>query len=190
MAAPKDAVHLDRYEDTTTGGDDADMSGVLGAMGPLDPHEDAPYVQGLFIVSPTPGDGLDKLVYVSRDASGNMTFKDIVDGTERTLSDLLAGVGGGISEAQHEALDTLNHNIVETSYEEYVYTGNRVDDIIIWTNNTKTTKIREINFTYSGSLVTTIVTKQYDGGGTLVDTITETLNYTGNKLDDIDRVNS
>ena len=96
--------------------------------------------------------------------------------------------GSGITETQHKNLDQLVHLIAEGSFEEYIYTGNRVDQIIVWTDAGKTTKIREELYTYTGSQLTTLVTKQYDGAGTLVQTLTETYSYTGSKLDDITRV--
>jgi hypothetical protein len=95
--------------------------------------------------------------------------------------------GGGLTEGTHRALDQLVHLIAESSYEEYEYTGNRVDAIRIYTDGTKTTKVRETEFTYTGAQVTTIVIKQYDSGGLLDETLTETLSYTGAKLDDITR---
>lgn len=95
--------------------------------------------------------------------------------------------GGGISEAQHRSLDQLVHLIAETSYEELEYTGNRVDAVRIWTDSGKTVKIREEELTYTGNKVTQIVTKQYNAG-VLVETLTETLNYTGNTLNYIDKV--
>lgn len=95
--------------------------------------------------------------------------------------------GSGITETQHKNLDQLVHLVAESSFEEYIYTGSRVDQIIVWTDAGKTTKIREELYTYTGSQLTTLVTKQYDGTGTLVQTLTETYSYTGQKLDDITR---
>jgi hypothetical protein len=112
-------------------------------------------------------------------------------GTYETLDDHIqdatahSSAGGGITEAQHEDLDTLVHNLSEDMYEEFVYTGARVDDIIVWTDSGKTTKIRETNFSYSANKVVTEVIKQYDSGGTLKVILTGTYNYTGNQLDDI-----
>lgn len=100
------------------------------------------------------------------------------------------GTGGGLTPTDHRALDQLVHLIAEGSFEEYIYTGNRVDAIIVWTSAAMTTKIREELFTYTANLVTTIVTKQYNAAGSVIagETMTETLSYTGAKLDDITRV--
>jgi hypothetical protein len=101
----------------------------------------------------------------------------------------IEGLGGGaLTPSNHKTLDQLVHNIAETSYEEYIRSGNQVTDIIIWTDSGKTTKIREENFTYSAGKISTIVTKQYDGAGVLAETLTDTYNFTGNQLTSIDRV--
>ena len=92
--------------------------------------------------------------------------------------------------ATHRAADQLVHAIAESSFEEYTYTGNRVDAIIVWETAAKLKKIRETLFTYAGNKVATITTKQYDAAGALItgETMTETLSYTGSQLDDITRV--
>ena len=112
-----------------------------------------------------------------------------------TGDDLKVYLGGTVHSllpvaVAHRPLDQLVHNIAETSYDEYVYTGNRVDAIITWTNSGKTVKIREELFAYTGSKVDTITTKQYDDVGTLItgETMVETYNFTAAKLDDVDRV--
>jgi hypothetical protein len=98
--------------------------------------------------------------------------------------------GTGLSEAAHRNLDQLPHLIAEDSFEEYTYSGNKVTDIIIWTDDGKTVKIREENYTFSGSQVSTVVTKQYDGAGTIIvgETMTETFSYSGNTVTSIARV--
>jgi hypothetical protein len=52
--------------------------------------------------------------------------------------------GSGITEPQHEALDTLTHDIDETSYDEVTYgSGSRVASYIVWASAAKLLKIRE-----------------------------------------------
>jgi hypothetical protein len=85
--------------------------------------------------------------------------------------------GTGITEATHEGLDTLVHEIDETSYEEYTYSGNRVQGAIIWTSAAKTLKIREEAYTYSGGRISQVVTTQYNGSGASVMQMTETYTY-------------
>lgn len=113
-------------------------------------------------------------------------------GTYQTLDDHIkdatahSSAGGGITEAQHENVDTLVHNLSEDMYEEYVYSSGKVSDIITWTDSGKTIKIRETNFAYTGNKVTAETVKQYDGSGVLKVTLTGTYNYTGNTLNYID----
>lgn len=101
----------------------------------------------------------------------------------------IRSAGGGISEAQHRVVDQLVHEIAEASFDQIVYTGNRVDAVITWTNSGMTVKIREELYTYTGNKVTQIVTKQYNGAGTLItgETMTEVIAYTGNQVTDITR---
>jgi len=42
-----------------------------------------------------------------------------------SVKSLTAGAGGGITEPQHEALDTIVHEIDETSYDEVTYVNSR-----------------------------------------------------------------
>jgi len=98
--------------------------------------------------------------------------------------------GSGISEAQHETLDTLVHRIAEDAYVEIIRAAGRVTDIVVWTDSGKTVKIRETNITRAAGLVSQTVEKQYDGAGTLItgQTITSTFNRTGSNVSSIDQV--
>lgn len=126
----------------------------------------------------------------------------VIDGAIRFHNDDFVGktstgvksltTGSGLSEGGHRNLDQLVHAIAEDSFEEVNRTGSKIDSIIIWTTAGKTQKIREELYTYTGSQITTIVIKQYDGAGVLIvgETMTETLSYTGANLDDITRAMS
>jgi len=109
---------------------------------------------------------------------GAFAFKDSVG-----VFDPRTG-GSGLTPSTHRTQDQLVHDIAETSYDELVYTGSRIDALITWTTAGKTQKIREELYTYAGNQVTQIVTKQYDGAGVLVvgETMTETVTYSGNKV--------
>lgn len=100
--------------------------------------------------------------------------------------------GGGISQAQHETLDTLVHNIAETNFLEVVRSAGKVTDVIHWTNSSKTTKVREVNISRSAGKVSSIVLKQYDGAGALVtnQTLTGTVARSGGRVASIDWVES
>ena len=91
--------------------------------------------------------------------------------------------------AIHRAEDQLVHEISENSYDQLIYTGNRVDQLITWTSVAMLTKIREELYTYTGNKVTQIVTKQYNAAGVLIvgETMTEVIAYTGNQVTDITR---
>lgn len=109
-------------------------------------------------------------------------FRFFEEGSEIGLS------GSGLTAPQHLALDQLVHNIAETSYLEVTRSGGRVTDVIIWTDSGKTTKIREVNITRSSGQVSQVVTKQYDGGGSLVQTLTQTINRSSGQVASIDSV--
>ena len=89
----------------------------------------------------------------------------------------------------HRAEDQLVHEVAETSFDELIYTGNRVDQLITWTSPAKVLKIREELYTYTGNKVTQIVTKQYDALGVIIvgETMTEVVAYTGNSVVSITR---
>lgn len=95
--------------------------------------------------------------------------------------------GGGITEAQHEQLDRLTHNINETSFDEIITSGGKITSIITWDSASKTLKIREELYTYSGNKVTQIVTIQYDASGVEKERNTEVIAYSGNIATDITR---
>lgn len=76
MAKPRDKVHLLKQEFVSTGGDAADETGAILGECPLEPNEDAPEVQGIFFQPPTPSTVVDEEVWIGRDDSGNMCFRD------------------------------------------------------------------------------------------------------------------
>jgi hypothetical protein len=98
------------------------------------------------------------------------------------------GTGSGISAAQHENLDTLVHNLSETTYQELLYSGNKLTSATYWTTPGKTLKIRESTFTYTGNKLTGSVKIQYNGAGAVVQTLTSTYSYSGNQLVSVDVV--
>lgn len=135
----------------------------------------------------------EDLFLVDMSSSGSPTEEGQVRYVGGDLLAYLSGsvksltTGSGLSPATHELLDTLVHNIAESNYQEIVRTGGQVSDLIWWTDSGKTTKIREINLTRSGGLVSQIVMKQYDGTGTIItgQTLTGTVSRTGGRVDNI-----
>jgi len=98
---------------------------------------------------------------------------------------------GGITEAQHEALDTLVHFIDETSFDEFTYLGSRPTKLTTYDQEAlPRKKIREQEFIYSLGKVSQIVTKQYDASENVKMTVTETFNYSGLRVASVTRVKS
>jgi len=95
------------------------------------------------------------------------------------------GSGSGISTPEHEALDTLVHNLSETVWKEATYVANKLTAFIIWTTSGKTLKVRESTFTYTANKLTGSVVIQYNGAGAVVQTLTSTFTYSGNNLSNV-----
>lgn len=133
---------------------------------------DAMDVGGVYLQN---GTSDDDSVFISRDASDNLVLTD--PSSSKKLSDVVTSENG----TQHEAIDSLVHNLSETCYIELTRDGSsRAQDEIVWTNNTKTTKIREMNITRDvNGKVSQIVCKQYDASGALIQTLTEVITRDG-----------
>lgn len=97
---------------------------------------------------------------------------------------------GGITASQHRNLDQLVHEIAETCYYEITYSTGKIAKETWWTTLDKTKKIRNIDYTYIGNLITQVITKQYDSNGNAIvgETLTETYNYTGQHVNYISAV--
>lgn len=93
--------------------------------------------------------------------------------------------GGGITESQHQGLDTLVHNLSEDRYEEIIKTGAFVDQIIVWTDSGKTLKIRQTDVTRSGAFVSVIEERHYNSSGVVIDRQIGTISRTGPFVDNI-----
>lgn len=96
--------------------------------------------------------------------------------------------GSGISEAQHKALDALQHFIAEDSHQQITRSGGRVSNVTHWTDSGETTKIREMVVTRSSGKVSQVDLIQYDGTGTEKVRITGTVTRSGGRVDYIDWV--
>lgn len=175
-----DRVQPVKWESTGEGGstDEPFPSGV-------NPQQDALEARGIYGAAT---DARDETTYIIRDGD-DWKFRDKALGVEKTLTQL-AAAGSGISEAQHEALDTLVHDIDETSYDEVTYTGSKVTKYTVWASAAKLLKIREETYTYSGIKVSSVVTVQYDGAGATKMTMTESYTYSGNKVASVTRTKS
>lgn len=90
---------------------------------------------------------------------------------------------GGITEDQHEVLDTLVHELDETSEEEIEYSGGFPIRWTVWTDALKTAKIREETYSYTANRVTRLVATQYKPDGTSKKMeVTEDYTYTSGRV--------
>lgn len=129
----------------------------------------------------------DKLAGFWRDGA-NIRFRDETNpgtaGGGFTLSQLLSG-GSGITEGQHEVLDSLIHWLSEDNYQEIVRSGGKVTSVINWTDSGKTTKIREMAITRTAGKVSQMVFIQYDGAGVEKQRMTGVITRTAGKVSSI-----
>lgn len=119
---------------------------------------------------------------VINDGSRDLTIPQALDifniilGLELTET---VGASGVLTPSEHKNIDQLVHRLSENCYVEYVKSGNQVTDVITWDSISKTKKIREENYVYSGALLDYYSIKQYDSNGQLSTTETHTLVYSG-----------
>lgn len=95
--------------------------------------------------------------------------------------------GTGLSESAHEALDSLVHELSETSYGEVTRDGGgKITDWVVWTSAAKITKVRELNLTRALNRLATFTWKHYNGSGVLVQTLTGVITRDGqNRIESI-----
>jgi hypothetical protein len=93
--------------------------------------------------------------------------------------------GGGITEGQHEILDSLVHDLAESCYTEIERSGGKVAAVRTWTTAAKIMKVREVEITRTDGKVSSAVEKQYDAAGVLVQTLTHTIARTGGKVSSV-----
>ena len=160
------------------GGDGADN---VPYTTPIEPLEDAIESAGGFVQAPS--ETRDETVGWFREAGELYLFDQTVPAGAALAT---FGGGGGISEGQHTGLDTLVHALAEDSDTEVIRTSGRVTSVIVWTDSGHTVKIRETLITRSAGQVATITTKQYDGTGTLKNTLTKTITRASGQVASID----
>ena len=96
--------------------------------------------------------------------------------------------GSGLTESTHELLNTLTHDIAESSFDEAVYIGPRLVNLTQYTDATKTTKIREYQFTYTTGRITQAISIQYNNSGVETYRLTEVFTYNGFRVESITRI--
>lgn len=85
-----------------------------------------------------------------------------------------------LSLGQHDTLDSLAHEIAETSETELAYDGDgQLVRSTVWASATRARKVREKLLTYAAGVLTQSVTTQHDASGTVIVTLTKTFTYDG-----------
>lgn len=80
--------------------------------------------------------------------------------------------------AAHEGYDTLAHDIVESNFQEVLYSLGLVTSITYWTSAAKTLKIRESLFTYDPSeKVSSVTERHFDNVGAQIVQLVHTYSY-------------
>jgi len=177
-----DRVQVVKQESAALGGDAADEAPYDS---PIDPQEDAIEAAGVYLQDPS---NRDEDVLVTRDGD-DMTFKDVSNPAEVTLSDLIAGAGG-LTIAAHRIVRQLIHFIndgpaegfASGAYKETTYSGVKATDEIWYESVSKAKKIVELTTTWAGIKKTAEVWKVYDtDGSTVLATVTDAISYSGIK---------
>jgi len=152
MAAPTDRVYVLKRETSTRGGTDADEAEYPTI---IDPTEDGLVAQGLFLQPP--GGPEDENVYLARDSSGNMFFRDSDHGAEFAFGKFLKEYGSALSASQSDTTATtfqqklrLTATAVAGTYllcwycEAAVNQANKVSNIRVQVNDATTLGVSTI----------------------------------------------
>lgn len=174
-------IQLEKQESAALGGDAADEAPYAV---PLNPTEDMIEVAGVTFVET--GDSRPIRTRAIWPDGNDLRFRDPNNpGTGKTLTELAASAGGGITEPQHDALDDLVHWLAETNYQEIIRSGGKVTSVINWTDSGKTTKVREMVITRSGGKVSQMDFIQYDGAGVEKQRMTGVITRTSGKISSV-----
>lgn len=98
---------------------------------------------------------------------GVLRAQDIPYSETKSTKQAIDDVSAGITEPTHEVLDTLVHNLSEDNFTEYTRASGRVTNIDVWTDSSKTTRIRSTALTYISGRVSQETDKQYDAAGSV-----------------------
>jgi len=174
-----DRVQVVKRESAALGGDAADEAPWDA---PIEPQEDAVEAAGVYLQDPS---NRDESTLVAR-SGDDMTFKDGNNTSPLTLTELAASAGGGITEGQHEVLDTLVHALAEDLYLEVTRTAGKVSNVTVYTDSGKTTKIRELaNIVRTGGRIDSYDLIQYDGVGSVKQTMAYAITRTAGRVSSI-----
>lgn len=172
MPSPAERVRALKQESLSSGGSDADN--VEWLNNPIDPVDDALDARGVYMQSTS---SADTTVCVWREnGTDDLTFKDPVAGTY-TLTQLAAG--GGVS-----LTDFLLDNIPVSPNTTYTvtYTGSKVTQEK-WVRTVGATNLKTLDYNYTGTKVTSEVSKVFDtDGSTILGQTTSSYTYSGSTV--------
>lgn len=117
--------------------------------------------------------------------------KAALAGTDGTPSGTNRYVTNGdtrLTQTYHDGLYTLVHNLAQNYYEEVTRTAGLITNVTCWQTSAKLLKVREVSIARTGGLVDTVVDKQYNASGVLIQTLTQTYNRTSGLITSIDAV--
>ena len=170
-----DRVQVIKWESAAEGGDPNDD---FQTPCEIEPQEDAIECRRVYLQD---ANNRDEEVFVDRDGD-NIAFRDKVQTTPLTLTDLL---GGGLTPATHRPLDQLVHEIAEDAFLEVTRTTGKVSAITYWTDAGKTLKIRDVAIARDGGgKVSQTVETQYDAAGAPIvgEVLTTTITRSSGKV--------
>lgn len=146
---------------------------------PFDRNADAPDVRGIYVQNDTSN---DTSVLVTRDASDNLTFTDVVTGT-KTLAQLISGGATNTAVKADFLLD--NEPVAVGMSYTITYSGSSPTNET-WTITATAKVLKTITYTYASGKLSTEVRKLFAADGTtVVDQVTYTYTYSGNILTSI-----
>lgn len=139
----------------------------------------------------TRGETVDEILFLDQvEDPPELGFVRLVDGSFKFKDSV--GVfnprtgGSGITEAEHELLDTLTHWLDETNWQEMVRDGNnKVTNAIHWETSGKLKKVREVIITRAAGKVSQIDIIQYDSTGVEKQRLVLVIARTGGKVSSI-----
>lgn len=114
----------------------------------------------------------------SADAPSSLTIEDLLKiyerlpGTPVYFTDLI-NILNSIPSTEINALEMLFKTVQIASYKEFVYTGEDLTTLNVWTDNTMTTKLFQADYTYSSGNLTEIYVERISDGANY----TKTLSY-------------
>jgi hypothetical protein len=170
-----DRVQLVKWETAAKGGQATDEEDIPAE---IEPEEDAIEVAGVFLQR---AGARDSQVLVSRDALDNLTFRDVAIPAAKTLADLISR----LTEAGHDALDDLVHDLAETCDVVVTRLAGKVISVLARTPGATPKKIRETVVTRTAGKIAQIDVVQYNAAELEVQRLTGVVTRSAGKVSQI-----